>query len=298
MHLPEQFYQSRKLEHLVENQTSYTLEHAALHIFETHHQAEKVMLQFRQPVLASMFEGKKVMHLRDKPSFDFLPGESLILPSEELMCIDFPEARMDTPTRCLAMAISEEKIEEVIRLMNETMPKVNGEEWKFMEWNFHFTNDPGIYRILQRLIYLFTENHPSKDLFVGFMLQELLVRILQANEQKYYQGLSAEHCHDTRLGVALQYIQKNLHRSITVKELSAKACMSESSFHRAFKNELGISPIRFINEARIRLATRLLKDPSRQVKDVYLDCGFECRSYFNRQFKKQTKMSPKEYRNS
>ena len=74
MQLSERFFKERKLEHLVENQTSYTLNNAAMHVFETHLQAQKVLLQFDQPVLASMLIGKKVMHLRDKNSFDFLPG--------------------------------------------------------------------------------------------------------------------------------------------------------------------------------------------------------------------------------
>ena len=79
MHLPKAFYTSRKLIDLVENQTSYELEDSAMHIFETHLRSERVQLQFGTPVLASMFEGKKVMHLRDKPSFEFfLVAKSLL----------------------------------------------------------------------------------------------------------------------------------------------------------------------------------------------------------------------------
>ena len=69
MHLPDAFYKNRKLENLVENQTSYTLNNAAMHVFETHQQAERVLLQFDKPVLASMLHGKKIMHLRDHNSF-------------------------------------------------------------------------------------------------------------------------------------------------------------------------------------------------------------------------------------
>ncbi|HRF42212.1 MAG TPA: AraC family transcriptional regulator, partial [Saprospiraceae bacterium] len=175
MELAKSFYNGRKLQTLVENQTSYTLENAAMHVFETHQQAHEVLLQFEQPVLASMLVGKKVMHLRDHQAFDFLPGESLILPSGELMCIDFPEAAMDTPTRCLAMAVEEKKILDIIALMNETMARAEGREWRFMDYNFHFTNDIGVHHILQRLIFLFTENHACKDLFVEMTLRELIV---------------------------------------------------------------------------------------------------------------------------
>ena len=133
MLLSDKFYSGRKLQTLVENQTSYTLNNAAMHIFETHQTADRILLQFDQPVLASMLQGKKVMHLRSKQAFDFLPGESLILPSDEVMCIDFPEANMDSPTKCMAMAISEDKIREVIMIMNETMPRSQNQEWCFMD---------------------------------------------------------------------------------------------------------------------------------------------------------------------
>lgn len=110
MFLPKDFDKKRQLNTLVENQTSYALSSAELHIFETHKEAEQVLLKFHQPVLASMIEGKKVMHLNNSASFNFLPGESLMLPSNELMCIDFPEAKLNTPTRCFAMAIDEDKL--------------------------------------------------------------------------------------------------------------------------------------------------------------------------------------------
>ncbi|MAT90183.1 MAG: AraC family transcriptional regulator [Flavobacteriaceae bacterium] len=296
MELSPSFFQNRTLQQLVENQTSYTLSHAAMHVFETHEQAEKVLLQFDQPVLASMLEGKKVMHLRDHNSFNFLPGESLILPSDELMCIDFPEAQQNDPTRCLAMAISEEKIADVITLMNERLVRSeDSEEWNMIDYNFHFTNDVGIYQILRRLLFLFTENHPNKDLFVDNMLQELIVRILQTNTRKIYSDSALQLQNTHRLAFVIQYIRDNLHQNITIEALSKKACMSESHFHRVFKNELGLSPIDFINEERIKLATSLLKDPSKKIKEVYVACGFESRSYFNRVFKRKKHVSPGTY---
>ncbi len=295
MQLPNRFYKERKLEHLVENQTSYTLNNAAMHVFETHLQAEKVMLQFDQPVLASMLIGKKVMHLRDKKAFNFLPGESLILPSNEIMQIDFPEANQDNPTRCLAMAISEEKINKVIRLMNEGMPKHDGSEWALMDYNYHFTNDASIYGIIQRLLYLFTENHPSKDFFVDNMLQELIIRILQGNSRESYMENASKLSSSNRLAYVLDYISKHLHEPLSVSDLSKKACMSESHFHKTFKEELGVTPIDYINSQRIKLAIRLLEDPSRKIKEIYLECGFENRSYFNRLFKRKLQVSPGEY---
>ena len=293
--LSDKFLSNRKLETLVENQTSYTLNNAALHVFETHQQAERVLLKFDQPVLASMIEGKKIMHLRDYESFDFLPGESLVLPSNETMCIDFPEAMKKNPTRCLALAISEDKIDRVLQLMNENMPKHDNREWGLMDYNFHFVNDAGIFQILQRLLFLFSENHPSKDFFVDNMLRELIIRILQTNERKIYSNSTLQLDANSRLATVIRYIREHLHEPLNVEELSNKACLSPSHFHRVFKTELGISPIEFINNERIKLAVGLLQDPKRSIKDVYLQCGFESRSYFNRVFKAHQQLSPSDY---
>ncbi|TQI70567.1 AraC-like DNA-binding protein [Gramella sp. Hel_I_59] len=295
MELSNKFFRNRKLQSLVENQTSYTLNNAALHIFETHAQAEKVILEFGQPVLASMLKGKKIMHLKDKQAFDFLPGESLILPSREVMCIDFPEARSNKPTQCLAMAISEEKIKSVLCRMNEQMPKVDNLEWSLLDYNFHFTNDLGIYQILQRLMFLFTEEHPSKDLFVDNMLEELIIRILQTNSKKIYTEKSLGLATSNRLAYVVTFIRSNLSSNISISDLSRKACMSESNFYRVFKNELGVSPIDFINNERIKLAVSLLQDKKRSIKEIYRECGFESRSYFNRVFKSRKNMAPGDY---
>ncbi|MGO4913113.1 AraC family transcriptional regulator [Leeuwenhoekiella sp. W20_SRS_FM14] len=292
MQLSESFFKNRKLEHLVENQTSYTLNHAAMHVFETHAQAERVLLQFDKPVLASMLRGKKIMHLRDHNGFDFLPGESLILPADELMCIDFPEAQERNPTRCLAMAIADDKIKKVVNLMNENLTKDDGSEWSLMDYNFHFTNDTGIYQILQRLLFLFTENHPSKDYFVDNMLQELIIRILQTNNRKIYTDKALKLNSSSRLTSIIQYIRDHLNESLSVELLSKQACMSESNFYKVFKNELGISPIDYINTERIKLAVSLLQNPDRKIKNIYQECGFESRSYFNRVFKRMKNVSP------
>jgi len=295
MQLSNAYFNYRRLETLVENQTTYTLNNAAMHVFETHEQAEKILLQFDQPVLASMLSGKKIMHLRDHESFNFLPGESLILPTNEIMCIDFPEAKASNPTRCLAMAISEDKIKQMLLVMNETMPKSDGKEWALMDYNFHFTNDIGLYQILQRLLFLFTENHPSKDLFVDNMLSELIVRILQSNERKIYTEKTLEIRNSSRLGFIVSFIRENIYKPLSIETLSKKANMSESHFYRVFKNELGISPVEFINNERIKLAVSLLQDPKRTIKEVFMDCGFESRSYFNRVFKRKKNISPGEY---
>ncbi len=295
MRLPEKFFTDRKLDQLVENKTSFTVNNAELNIYETHHYAEKVVLQFSQPVLASMLEGKKVMHLDDKESFNFLPGESLCLPSDEVMCIDFPEARPDNPTRCLAMQIDEGLIAKIICEMNEKMPKADNNVWSLSNGNYAFTNDQAIYHLLQRLIFVFMEDNPSKDMFVQLMMKELIIRIKQSENRDSYHNQLLHISDSNRMAFIIKYIREHLDEPLSVQVLAEKACMSEPNFHRVFKDEIGMSPVQFINQARVKRATGMLKDPSIQISEVYMACGFNNLSYFNRVFKKSAGLTPKAY---
>jgi len=72
--------------------------------------------------------------------------------------------------------------------------------------------------------------------------------------------------------------------------------MSPSHFYNHFKTELGISPVEFINNERIKLAVRLLQHTKHSIKDVYMDCGFESRSHFNGVFKDRQKLSAGEFK--
>ena len=295
MKLLPTYYQQRKLEHLVENRTTYTVESAELNIYETHHHAQEVVLQFNQPVLASMISGKKVMHLRQQDPFAFMPGQSIIMPAQEVMKIDFPEATMHNPTQCLAMTIAPEKIAGVVEQMNLMAPKASAIAWQLHDYNFAFVNDPAVSGIIQRLIDLFTENHPSKDAFVNMALGELIMRILQAQNKEQLSSQANTLSTTNRLAAAIQYVRQHLDSPITVQQLSQQACMSESNFHKVFKDELGLSPIQFIKQERVKMAAQLLQDPHISLREVYLACGFTNTSYFIRTFKKAHGQTPKEF---
>ena len=109
------------LQTLVENRSSFNLPNFELNLFETHQKSEKVSLIFDTLTVTAMIRGKKVMqsfeninHYKEikntKTEFDYLPGESVIVPANEEMIIDFPEADEKNPTQCLAIAIDNEKI--------------------------------------------------------------------------------------------------------------------------------------------------------------------------------------------
>lgn len=289
--------QSRRLEQEVENRTAYTIDTAELTIYETHHVAEKVELTFNSPVLASMIRGKKVMHLPNTPSFDFLPGESVIVPSEETMHIDFPEAQSQNPTQCLALAIDPDKVRQVTDLLNDQAPLVDTPPgWQFGKRNFFLTNDEPIHQLIARLIYIFTENNRAKEVFANLVLQELVVRLMQTQARSLLLSPGNKLASVNRLAHVAQYINKHLSRSLHIRELADQACMSEPNFYRTFKNTFGMTPVDYINQQRIALASKLLRTTNRCLADISLECGFNNLTYFMKLFRRELGVSPTQYR--
>ena len=289
--------QSRRLEQVIENRTAYTIGTAELSIYETQHVAERVELSFSNPVLASMIRGKKVMHLPGTPAFEFLPGESVIVPGDRTMHIDFPEAQAQNPTQCLTLAIAPDKVRQVTELLNDRAPLVdNAQGWTFGESSFFLTNDAPIHQLITRLIYIFTENNRAKDVFASLVLQELLVRLMQTKARSLLLTPHTTQAHANRLAHVAQYINRHLHRNLHIKELADEACMSEPNFYRIFKQTFGMTPVEYINQQRIALASKLLRTTPACLADISLTCGFNNMTYFMKLFRRETGLSPTQYR--
>lgn len=285
--------QEKSLKTLVENRTVYSLNNCELNLFETYTTTEMVPLKFNDLVVTSMLRGKKVMHLFDEPGFVYLPGETVVVPSNVEMKIDFPEASQHNPTQCLALAIDQVKINETLQFLNERYPK-DGDFWKLDHENYFFYNNIELATTISKLIKECMSTSITKDALADLSLQELLIRIIQTQTVKAIDSDTFLNSNSPILPV-VEYIRKNLQSNITLKDLSDKACMSTTSFYRFFKRELGMSPIEFIIAEKIKQAKQLLKNPSLQINEVCFQSGFEDCNYFIRLFKKYEGITPKQY---
>ncbi|MDO7170969.1 AraC family transcriptional regulator [Mariniflexile sp. AS56] len=289
---------TRKLTTLVENRTTYNSEYAELNIYETHAFAEKVCLKFDFPIIASMLTGKKIMHLDGFAPFDFYPGESVVMPTNKEMVIDFPIATKDRPTQCLALGIDEFKIDEVVGKFNQRVAIENeNNTWSIDETTSHLINNTDVNHLIERLTYTFTNNNKSKDVLLDLMIQELIVRLLQTNARSLIVTNSNQIFNDTRIGTVIKYIKDHLtNKDITVELLAEKAHMSASHFHKQFKNTLGISPIDYINSEKIKFSKKMIKENKNfRLSEVAFKAGFNNTSYFNRQFKKHEMITPSQF---
>lgn len=277
---------------LVENRTAYTLERCELSVFETYAESYKVPLTFNDFVITSMLRGKKVMHLSDKKEFDYLPGETVIVPPAHTMKIDFPEASVETPAQCIALAIDNNQIKQTINYLNEYFPKATADQWALNYDQYHFYNNEEIAYLINKIIRICAEGTKEKDVLADLTLKELLVRIMQTQNLKSIGTTDSGH---NPLAYVIGYIKANLNEKININNLSSKACMSKATFYRLFKRELGISPNDFILTEKINLAKQMLTKPGSKIAAVSYELGFSDANYFIRVFKKLEGITPGSY---
>lgn len=95
---------------------------------------------------------------------------------------------------------------------------------------------------------------------------------------------------------ATYYFNDNYHKDISIEEYAASHHMSTCWFIRSFKRYTGMTPMQYVLSIRIANAQNLLKTTNYNISEIAAIVGYDNPLYFSRIFKKQTGLSPKEYR--
>lgn len=101
---------------------------------------------------------------------------------------------------------------------------------------------------------------------------------------------------ETRISAAVDWIEENYFRTISLDEVANISNMNKNAFCRAFKRKTGKTPMQFINEKRIEVASDQLLNTEISITEISFNVGFSTLSSFNRNFKSISSLSPKTYR--
>lgn len=94
-----------------------------------------------------------------------------------------------------------------------------------------------------------------------------------------------------------KYLENNIFdNELSIKRLAEESNVSEVYFRKLFKEKYNVSPIKYINEARIDKAKQLLIDEDNNVSEIATMCGYSDVYSFSRAFKKIIGVSPKKFK--
>ncbi|MDG4828578.1 helix-turn-helix domain-containing protein [Solwaraspora sp. WMMD1047] len=100
----------------------------------------------------------------------------------------------------------------------------------------------------------------------------------------------------TTLTRALDWIEANAHRDLTLADIAGAAGMSVRTLTRRFADETGQSPMQWVSGVRIRHAQELLETTDHTVDRIAAQTGFPTTSNFRAQFLQLLGVTPGAYR--
>ncbi|WP_273048618.1 AraC family transcriptional regulator [Pseudoalteromonas sp.] len=296
MHTSQLNKKRQQLDVLIENKVSFAADNSELSIYDTYQSAQKVALHSNELLFCAMLSGKKVMHVESSQYHKaFLPHESFVLAPEQGVLIDFPQASMSTPTTCLAIEISKDKITSVANALNMQQNFALDDLFEYVPQLVHTQHNIQTQQLLERMVHLFNEQGAQRHYLIDLSLNELITRLLQQQSRELLLASCDKPRLKTTVSDALLYIEEHLSETLDINTLCKIACMSRSKFYQQFKFAFGTSPALWQQQLRLKKArTQLLQGHA--ISKVCFDVGFNSASHFSRLFKQTFGIAPKECR--
>jgi YesN/AraC family two-component response regulator len=141
-------------------------------------------------------------------------------------------------------------------------------------------------------------NNKGIEKMIGFFN---IIKILCSSEKRVClcsdnYKLAFDERGNKRMANVYTYIKENYFRPISLDKIAKVAKMSPIAFSRYFKKNCGAGFVEYLNRVRTNKAGYLLRETEYQVNDIAGECGFASISNFNKQFRKNEGISPREYR--
>lgn len=123
-------------------------------------------------------------------------------------------------------------------------------------------------------------------LFVDALMQSSATRVsAQENQLK-----------DFYIQEAVNYIEQNYQRNLTVEEVADACRLNRSYFSKLFKENVGCPPQEFVIRVRLAKAAELMCSSSAPISEIAVRCGYSNQFHFSRAFKKHYGIPPQKWR--
>lgn len=135
------------------------------------------------------------------------------------------------------------------------------------------------------------------QLYVESLTQALVIHLLR-HYSTLTQPIASPNSSFSRIQLqqAIDYIHTYLDRDLSLAELAGVVNISPTYFASLFKQEMGISPHKYVIRQRVEQAKLMLLKTDLAIADIALQVGFSSQSHLTQQFKRFTGMTPKQVR--
>ncbi|WP_231507777.1 helix-turn-helix domain-containing protein [Bacillus sp. UNC41MFS5] len=92
------------------------------------------------------------------------------------------------------------------------------------------------------------------------------------------------------------FIHHHYDHKITLDDIAAAGSICRSRCCELFSNHIGQTPNTYLVRYRIQKSCEMLLETNRSISEIAMVCGFQSASYFSYVFRKETGLTPQDYR--
>ena len=137
---------------------------------------------------------------------------------------------------------------------------------------------------------LFTSDLRRSEAFAMNALEAVLLECDRQNP------LAATSRYDDRIRRAMDYLERNIARKITLADIADAVGLSPSRLAHLFREQTGQTPQQYLEGIRMQRASELLRRTGFSIKQIADAVGYDSQFYFSQRFKVRTKHSPSTFR--
>jgi transcriptional regulator GlxA family with amidase domain len=156
-----------------------------------------------------------------------------------------------------------------------------------------YTNGGG-YSFLNLMIYLVEKYY---DRQTAIYCAKVFQIEIDRESQSAFTIFTGQKVHgDEMVQNAQAYIESNLHKKISVEDLSSRSSIGRRNFDRRFFKATGNTPVEYVQRVKIESAKKAFETTRKTINEVMYEVGYSDLKAFREVFRKITGMSPLEYR--
>jgi AraC-like DNA-binding protein len=145
--------------------------------------------------------------------------------------------------------------------------------------------DPNVLDAFLRLAELL-DNPEQIPVLAPMIIREIHYRLLAGPQGRHLRSLNTIGSQSNRVFRALTWLRQNFKEPFLIEELSKKANMAASTFHRHFRHITTLSPLQYQKRLRLYEAQRLMLVENADATSACLSVGYESPTQFNREYKR------------
>ena len=153
----------------------------------------------------------------------------------------------------------------------------------------------GITAGIDMALAIIAEDH-GKELALEVAKVLLVVMKRQGGQTQFGPLLASVTRDGSPIAKVQAYVVDHIEQQYSVQSMADRVAMSSRNFARAFQRETGLTPMQFVQNARIDHARRLLEGTHLPLKTIATRCGFCTAKYMRKVFCERIGVSPSQYR--